>query len=67
MDSAAPMGEPIEPESAGAANIDNLFRYDPVADQYIYNLDTSDLSVGTWKAVVYFDDGSEQSVLFGLK
>lgn len=67
MDNAAPMGVPIEPDSAGAANTDNLFRYDPVADQYIYNLDTSDLSVGTWKAIVHFDDGSEQSVLFGLK
>ena len=37
------------------------------ANQYIYNLKTSDLSVGTWKATVRFDDGSQQSVLFGLK
>jgi hypothetical protein len=38
-----------------------------VEDQYIYNLKTDEHSVGTWQANVNFDDGSKQSIVFGLK
>lgn len=62
-----PVGEPIEPPATGGANTDGLFRYDLAGDQYIYNLDTDNLTVGTWELGVHLDDGSVQTARFGLK
>ena len=62
-----PMGEPIGASSTGEAGCVNVFRYDREANQYVYFLSTTPLSVGTWKLIVTLDDGSAYDVLIGLK
>jgi len=42
------------------------FRYDPVAQQYIYNLSTKNLSQGIYKIVIKLGDGTEISTYFRL-
>jgi hypothetical protein len=60
-----PIGTPIDATAPGSADSGNLFRYD--GSQYIYNLDTTPLSMGTWQIQVKLDDGSVHTVLFGTK
>ena len=36
-------------ESAGSANPDSAFRYDPQLAGYVFNLSTKGLSRGTWE------------------
>ena len=67
VDANIPIDEPIDPISSGEANTDGYFRYDSESDQYIYNLSTKDLSIGTWELIVRLDDGSEERVRIGLK
>lgn len=62
-----PLGEPVDASPTGGADSGNLFRYDPQADQYVFNLSTSTMSVGTRKLIVTLDDGSAYDVLIGLK
>jgi hypothetical protein len=45
-------GLPEEGESTSAATSGNLFRYDPVSNQYIFNLATKPLSAGTWRITI---------------
>jgi hypothetical protein len=45
----------------------DIFRYDPVAEQYVYNLSTKNLSQGIYKIVITLDDGTEISTYFKLK
>ena len=42
------------------------FRYDPVAQQYIYNLSTKNLSPRIYKIVIILDDDTEISTYFRL-
>jgi len=44
----------------------DVFRYDPVAQQYIYNLSTKNLSQGIYKIVITLEDGTEISTYFRL-
>ncbi len=60
-----PVGTPIDATAAGSADSGNLFRYDGI--QYIYNFDTTPLSMGTWQIQVKLDDGTVHTVLFGTK
>jgi len=60
-----PVGTPIDATAPGSADSGNLFRYD--GSEYIYNLDTTPLSMGTWQMQVKLDDGSVHTVLFGTK
>jgi hypothetical protein len=54
--------------SVGKANTDELFRYDPTAQQYIYNLDTSPLRANaTYLLRTHLDDGSDHDVLISLR
>jgi hypothetical protein len=53
VDNGVPAGDPIEPTTSGSSNNDGLFRYDPIEDQYIYNLSTGSLGVGTWQLLVH--------------
>ncbi len=62
-----PIGDPIIADSSGQANQGNLFRYDPVEDQYVFNLSTKSLMVGTWEFTVQLDDGLKIRHQFGLK
>jgi len=43
------------------------FRWDPVEGQYVLNVQTRPLSVGTWELIVALDDGTAWSTYLGLK
>lgn len=49
------------------ANQGSVFRYDINGNQYIYNLATKSLSVGTWMIGVLLYDGSTHNVLISLR
>ncbi|WP_079506043.1 PxKF domain-containing protein [Mesobacillus jeotgali] len=49
------------------ANTGNEFRYDPAANQYIYNLSTKGLSTGTYLITVKLDDKTAYTVKMSLK
>ena len=53
--------------SSGNANTDNLFRYDTTANQYIFNLATKPLALGTWQIRIELNDGTENKVNLSLK
>jgi HYR domain len=53
--------------SSGAASTSNYFTYDPSKQEYTYNLQTKDLSVGTWQIKILLDDGSSPSVNISLQ
>lgn len=55
------------PLSTSAADTDNLFRYDVVTNQYIYNLSTDVLDLGTWQLKASLDDGKEYVVTISVK
>lgn len=51
--------------SAGNADVGNYFRVS--GNQYIYNLDTGELSAGTWQLKVILDDGVSYTVFVSMK
>ncbi len=55
------------PLSTSTANIGNNFRFDTISNQYIFNLDTSSLSPGTWQLKVLLDDGTTHTVVVSIK
>jgi hypothetical protein len=59
--------EELLPDSSGNANTGNLFRYDPLSGQYIYNLSTKGLTGGTYTVRANPDDGSSSFVNLSLK
>ena len=60
-----PVGTPVDATPPGNADAGDRFRYD--GDQYVYNLSTKGLAVGTWQLQVRLDDGTVHSVAIGLK
>jgi lysophospholipase L1-like esterase len=60
-------GTYVEATSTSAATSGTLFRYDPSAQQYIFNLGTKELSKGTWTLKVTLDDGSSYTTRISLK
>ena len=60
-------GDELEATTNVAATTGNLFRYDPTNNLYIYNLDTKQMSRGTWQLTVTFEDGLSKTVLISLK
>ncbi|MBI4684076.1 MAG: PxKF domain-containing protein [Nitrospirae bacterium] len=66
VSSEEPEEYPID-NSSVLADSGNTFWYDFVTNQYIYNLSTENLSVGTWKVNVTLDDGMTYSTLVGIK
>ena len=62
-----PSGSPEEGESTSAATSGNLFRYDDTDNQYIFNLATKGLSIGTWEITITVNDSGSYSVRIGLK
>ena len=63
---AEPAGDPID----GTTNVPdsgNVFRYDPVENQYVYNLSTGALSVGSWQASITIEDGEVYTTAIGIK
>jgi hypothetical protein len=61
------IGTELEASSTSAASTGNTFRYDPEANQYVFNLGTRDLSKGTWQARIEVSDGASYFVVFSLK
>jgi hypothetical protein len=59
-----PAADPIEVTSTSGAD---MFRYDAVDNQYIYNLSTKSLSGGTWQIQVTLDDGTVKTAFISLK
>jgi hypothetical protein len=61
-------GDPATALDSGSSNDNgNTFRYDPVAQQYIFNLSTKSLSIGTFRITVSLNDGSTIVTYFQLK
>ncbi|MEW6573615.1 MAG: NosD domain-containing protein [Bacillota bacterium] len=60
-------GEEIDAVSASKSVHDNFFRYSPGDNLYIFNLDTKDLSVGTWRLRTALDDGTSHHVTIVLE
>jgi large repetitive protein len=50
-------GTYVEPVSNASCDSGDLFRYDPLTRQYIYNLSTKPLSVGSWSLQADLGDG----------
>jgi hypothetical protein len=61
------VGSEIEANSTSAATTGNLFRYDPSAGQYIFNLGTTGLSAGTYQLRIDLGDGVVRAVNFALR
>ncbi len=59
------LGTELEATSTSAADSGNLFRYD--GNQYMFNLATKSLSIGTWQIRIAFDDGTSQYATISLK
>lgn len=59
-----PYGDAIDALSTTGADAGNLFRYDSIENQYIFNLNTKNLSLGTWQIRVVLDDGTEAKTSF---
>ncbi|MEW6181561.1 MAG: NosD domain-containing protein [Bacillota bacterium] len=59
-------GDEIEAVSNSQAVDDNSFRYSTDENQYLFNLETKDLSVGTWQLRIALDDGSSKYVTISL-
>ena len=57
----------IDPASAGQANTDDFFRYDPDSGSYLYNLSTQGFTEGTYRVLALPDDGSVHEVIFSLR
>lgn len=61
------VGTEIEAVSTSSATEGNLFRYDVIENQYIFNLATKPLSTGTWQIRIELDDGTSKYAIIGLK
>jgi len=61
------VGSEMEAASTSAATTGNLFRYDSTSDQYIFNLGTKPLSVGTWQIRILLDDETSKYVMISLR
>ncbi|MBI4610432.1 MAG: PxKF domain-containing protein [Candidatus Rokubacteria bacterium] len=62
----ATVGDTID-LGTGATDTGNTFRFDPVSNQYIFNLDTKVLGAGVWRIDARLDDGAVHSVHIGLR
>ncbi len=65
--SDAILGTELQADSMAAATSGNLFWYDPVAQQYVFVLDTRPLARGTWQLRIALDDGSSHTVNVSLQ
>lgn len=62
-----PLGDTID-LGTGVGDTGNLFRFDPTAGQYIFNLDTKVLTpTGSWCITATLDDRSTHSVVIGQR
>jgi hypothetical protein len=60
-------GTEVEGVSTSGATSGNLFRYDATNDQYIFNLGTKSLTVGTYRVKINLGDGQTRTLQFSLR
>ncbi len=60
-------GVEVPAGGTGSADAGNMFRYDSLSGQYIFNWITKGLSEGTWSVRIDLLDGSTHTVLVGLR
>jgi hypothetical protein len=60
-------GSVVEAVSTSSADTGNQFRYDASSQQYVFNLATSGLSVGTWQLRIDLHDGVNRTVNISLR
>jgi hypothetical protein len=65
LSGGTPVGTPIDATAPGNADIGDLFRFD--GTEYIFNLGTQPLTVGTWQLQARLDDGTVHIVAVGTK
>ena len=61
------VGDFVEVTSTSEADTGDMFRYDPLAEQYIFNLSTKDLEKGTYILRITMGDGQFFEVQFKLR
>lgn len=61
------VGTDMEAVSTSTATTGNQFRYDATGNQYIFNLATKPLTIGTWQIRIELNDGTSKYVNIGLK
>lgn len=61
------LGSIEEPVSTSASDTGNMFRYNTEDYLYIYNLNTDDMSTGTYQLNINLDDGMVKSVWISIK
>ena len=52
--------------ASGTSNTGNLFRYDPVTQQYVFNLSTKGVPTGLHTITIKLDDGTTHSITIRL-
>jgi hypothetical protein len=65
LSGGTPVGTPIDASAPGNADVGDLFRFD--GTQYIFNLSTRLLTVGTWQFQARLDDATVHTVAMGTK
>jgi len=60
-------GTYVEADSTAVCDAGDTFRYDPTAKQYIFNLSTKPMSVGTWSLRVDLGDRVDHTVKVSLR
>lgn len=55
-----------QPGASSVSKLDNTFRYSASQDQYVFNLETKQLSSGVWRIRVVLDDGLSYIALVSL-
>jgi hypothetical protein len=58
-------GTAVEGISTAAADSGNLFRYDAISKQYVFNLSTSSLTAGTYSLKIYVNGDNTTGTLLG--
>lgn len=58
-------GSVVEAVSPGQADSGNQFRYDPTAQQYVFNLGTKGLEPGTYTLLIYVGGDKDSGMLLG--
>jgi hypothetical protein len=56
-----------EATSTSTADSGNTFRYDAASGQYIFNLSTKKMTVGTWQLIINLGDGALHTVNISLR
>ena len=65
--SGSVIGSDLEAGSTSAATTGNLFRYDSIGQQYIFNWGTKGLTAGSYQIAAYLDDGQVYTARVSLK